>query len=165
MPLVQELAAAGRDALWRSAAGYRPGLQYRFSTYALAAILNAMRDALSDRRRLVVGVPREGAAAARRVHAAARALQRRRQQEQGEPGEAQAQQQQPLLVPHPRLDELAAAARLPRRSVLSGLAAGRPQLTASLGTLVPYELAGTGRCNQSGMLVAFGDMPEAEEAS
>lgn len=63
--LLQELRNAGLDALWSAAAAYNPARHTRFSTYAVAAIQNGMRDVLAGQQ--LVRVPRNGWALAKQV--------------------------------------------------------------------------------------------------
>lgn len=129
----QDLCIAGRDALWRAAAGYKPTRGTRFSTYAVTAILNGMRDALAAHRCPSAHVPYKAAAWAQRVRSAAVALQQQQQQParvQQQP-EGQ-QQQQPVREPAP-LEVLAAAAGLTPRQTMHGLAAARGQRVAAVG--------------------------------
>ncbi len=79
---VQELENAGRDALWRAAAGFQPGRSMRFSSYAVPAVQNSMRDVLRHRREVGMHVPKEAHPWQARVRAAARSLQRQEQRRQ-----------------------------------------------------------------------------------
>jgi DNA-directed RNA polymerase specialized sigma subunit len=66
----QELLVAGHCALWRAAAGYSPDARpggCRFSTYAVAAIRNAMRDVLAGRGSRVVSPPSAAQGSAKQV--------------------------------------------------------------------------------------------------
>ena len=146
----QELCNAGRDALWRAAAGYEPCCHTRFSTYAVAAILNGMRDVLAHRQQ-AVPVPRQPRAWVQQLRSAAAAL-------------SSAQQAAPAPAGATRLQQLAAAAQLAPRQVEAALAAARPQRLVGFGSLVRVEpVAGACRRNHQASLALFGDVQQPDE--
>ena len=183
LPLGQELANAGRDALWRAAGAFQPSRHTRFSTYAVPAIMHALSDTVAELR-CPVRVPREAQAVGDRVRrrlmaAAAAEAQQQQQRQQGQqaavrprpgqqtsprPAAAQReqqrwqweQQQQPG-----QMERLAAAAGVKPRAALTGLAAVRRQRVVSPSCRVPVEGA-QGACMRSTLLLApFWEATEA----
>ncbi|PRW56440.1 RNA polymerase sigma factor [Chlorella sorokiniana] len=170
--LLQELDNAGRDALWLAAAGFQPGRGNRFSSYAVSAVQNKMRNVLRHRGEVGMHVPKEVHPWRARVRAAARHLQLAEQQQRqqqltsGQQQQEQQQEEQQEKAGMTPFEQLAAAAHLTQRQVQLGLAGSRRQRLASLGCLVAAEAvegAGGRRSNRSDQLARFGDVPQQEQ--
>ncbi|KAL4858598.1 hypothetical protein ACK3TF_001543 [Chlorella vulgaris] len=174
--LLQELNTAGREALWRAAAGYQPSVHTRFSTYAVAAIQNAMRDVLFAAPFKAAKVSRTAHSLSKKasqqcfgstVKAAIVSLQSEDvgsgQTHDAEPAVIAAQQSSKKQQAG-RLAELAAAAQLSQRHVLHGIAAGRPQRLVSPSCWVPVALAeGAAMRSHVQQLIPFEDLQEVDE--
>ncbi|KAI3428012.1 hypothetical protein D9Q98_006398 [Chlorella vulgaris] len=165
--LLQDLNTAGREALWRAAAGYKPSVHTRFSTYAVAAIQNGMRDVLFAAPFKAAKVSRTAHSLSKKVKAAIVSLQSE------DLGSGQTHDAEPAVTVTQRsskeqqagrLAELAAAAQLSQRHVLHGIAAGRPQRLVSPSCWVPVALAeGAAMRSHVQQLIPFEDLQEVDE--